>query len=114
MRRFESYHPGQPLLGFDDPGEAPDAAPAGGRAVRLDGPTEFGLHGAAYTVAARRAKTPPAIDGILDDPVWREAPSVTGFRTWTPDFGLTMVGETTVHAAYDGENLYFAFRCYDP
>ena len=61
-----------------------------------------------------RTEAPPVIDGRLDDPVWQEAPFVTDFRTWRPDFGQTMVGETRTYMAYDGANLYFAFRAFDP
>jgi len=60
-----------------------------------------------------KTDTPPAIDGILDDPVWQKAPHVTGFKTWHPDYGIEMVDKTVVYYAYDRENLYFAFRCYD-
>jgi hypothetical protein len=55
----------------------------------------------------------PAIDGVLDDPAWQSAPSITGFRTWLPDFGKPMGDETTVFYAYDEENIYFAFRALD-
>jgi len=57
--------------------------------------------------------TPPVIDGVLDDEVWQKAPSETGFKTWYPDYGIDMVENTRVWYAYDRENLYFAFRCYD-
>ena len=60
-----------------------------------------------------RADTPPVIDGRLDDPVWTQAPSDTGFKTWRPDFGKDLPEETAVYYAYDRENLYFAFRCRD-
>jgi len=60
-----------------------------------------------------KTDTPPAIDGVLDDPVWRKAPSETGFKTWTPDYGKDMQENTIVYYAYDRENLYFAFRCLD-
>lgn len=60
-----------------------------------------------------RTSVPPIIDGLLDDAVWREAPSVTGFKTWYPDFGKTMADETTAYFAFDAENLYFAFRALD-
>jgi hypothetical protein len=53
------------------------------------------------------------IDGVLDDPVWKQAPSETGFKTWRPDFGKDMSERTVVYYAYDRENLYFAYRCYD-
>jgi hypothetical protein len=60
-----------------------------------------------------RAVTPPVIDGDLSDPVWQAAPTVTGFKTWMPDFGIEMKDQTVVYYAYDAENLYFAFRAFD-
>lgn len=57
--------------------------------------------------------TPPIIDGKLDDAVWQQAPTVTGFKTFTPDYGIDMPDQTVVYYAYDRENLYFAFRCFD-
>ena len=56
---------------------------------------------------------PPVIDGILDDAVWQQAPSETGFKLYYPDYGADMEEDTVVWYAYDRENLYFAFRCYD-
>jgi len=56
---------------------------------------------------------PPVIDGALDDPVWLEAPSVSDFKTFIPDFGRDLSEETLAYYAYDSENLYFAFQCYD-
>lgn len=60
-----------------------------------------------------KTETPPVIDGILNDPVWQKAPHETGFKTYHPDYGIDMVENTVVYYAYDRENLYFAFRCYD-
>ena len=60
-----------------------------------------------------KTSNPPVIDGVLDDQVWKEAPFETGFKTWYPDYGKDMSDETRVWYAYDRENLYFAFRCYD-
>jgi hypothetical protein len=60
-----------------------------------------------------KTDSPPVIDGILDDPVWQSSPKETGFKTWSPDFGLDMKEKTEVFYAYDRENLYFAFKCYD-
>ncbi|HWP81693.1 MAG TPA: DUF5916 domain-containing protein [Bacteroidota bacterium] len=62
----------------------------------------------------RRVSSPPVIDGRLDDPIWETAPSVTSFRTFAPDFGKVMPESTVVYTAYDEENIYFAFRCFDP
>ena len=60
-----------------------------------------------------RTKTPPLIDGILDEPLWQRAPHETGFKTYHPDYGIEMKENTVVYYAYDRENLYFAFRCFD-
>jgi hypothetical protein len=60
-----------------------------------------------------RASKPPVIDGRLDDDVWQTSARVTGFRTWMPDYGVTMTNQTVVYMAYDAENLYFAFRAFD-
>lgn len=61
-----------------------------------------------------RTETPPILDGRLDDALWQQAPYVTGFRTFIPDFGHVMPESTVAYFAYDAENLYFAFRCFDP
>ncbi|HEX9829760.1 MAG TPA: DUF5916 domain-containing protein, partial [Bacteroidota bacterium] len=58
--------------------------------------------------------TAPVIDGKLDDAVWSQAPYVTGFRSFIPDFGKMIPESTVVYMAYDRENLYFAFKCLDP
>lgn len=60
-----------------------------------------------------RTEMPPVIDGVLDDPVWKEAPRESGFKTWDPDYGKDMREGTIVYYAYDRDNLYFAYRCYD-
>jgi hypothetical protein len=70
--------------------------------------------GAGGTLTPLRAENPPVIDGVLDETLWQDAPYVTGFRTWMPDFGKEMVGETRAYMAFDGSNLYFAFRALDP
>jgi hypothetical protein len=64
--------------------------------------------------APLRTESPPVIDGRLDDAVWQRAPYVSDFRTWAPDYGKEMVGETRTYMAYDGSNLYFAFHAMDP
>ena len=68
---------------------------------------------AAEPLRPMRVVHPPAIDGRLDDEIWQQAPSVTGFKTWLPDYGVTMANQTIAWFAYDAENLYFAFRALD-
>jgi uncharacterized protein DUF5916 len=57
--------------------------------------------------------TPPVIDGNLDEPTWKSAPHVSHFITYAPDFDIVPKEQTDVALAYDRQNLYFAFRCYD-
>ena len=56
---------------------------------------------------------PPIIDGNLNEPFWKFTPHVSGFKTFAPDFDVVPKEQTDVALAYDRENLYFAFRCYD-
>jgi hypothetical protein len=60
-----------------------------------------------------RVETAPIIDGKLDDALWQECPTVSNFRTFAPDFGHDGSERTVGYMAYDNENLYFAFRCFD-
>lgn len=59
------------------------------------------------------ANDAPVIDGILDDAVWQEAQSVSGFKTFAPDFEKDMAFKTVAYWSHDAENLYFAFKSYD-
>ncbi|MCX6560517.1 MAG: DUF5916 domain-containing protein [Candidatus Aminicenantes bacterium] len=60
-----------------------------------------------------KTETPPVLDGKLDDPVWAAAPSVSDFETFIPEFGKKQPEKTVAYMAYDRENIYFAFRCFD-
>lgn len=60
-----------------------------------------------------RTKTPPVIDGKLDDQVWKEAAPITAFKSFAPDFGKDGSENTIAYASYDNENLYFAYYCFD-
>src|SRR6266704_2517169 len=68
----------------------------------------------APSVAATRAAQPPVIDGRDDDPVWREAPPVTGFQEWRPSEGGPPKLPTEAKIAYDAANLYVFVRAFDP
>lgn len=56
----------------------------------------------------------PSIDGVLDEAEWEQAAQVEGFRTFVPDYGATMIGDTRVYMGYDEHNLFFAFEAFDP
>ena len=60
-----------------------------------------------------KVKTPPIIDGNLEDWEWKDCLTVSSFKTFSPDFGKNASQLVTAYAAYDSDNLYFAFHCYD-
>lgn len=65
------------------------------------------------SVKPQKVEQAPVIDGVLDEELWQRAPTVTGFRTFVPDYDKPMGYTTRVMMAYDEENLYFAFKCED-
>ena len=86
--------------------------------LRIVAPALLGLAvpgaGEAQSWLPTRVEAPPALDGVLDDVTWAGASSVDGFRTYEPDYGSAMLGDTRVLMAYDESNLYFAFDVGDP
>ncbi|HKR66842.1 MAG TPA: DUF5916 domain-containing protein [Thermoanaerobaculia bacterium] len=60
----------------------------------------------SYT--AVRASAAPVIDGDLSDPVWANAPEITGFTQREPDEGKPAKLATKVKVAYDDNAIYFA------
>ncbi len=68
---------------------------------------------AKETIKPEKTSSPPVIDGILDEDVWNNSTGISGFRSFIPDFGKELPFNTIVWLAYDEENIYFAFKCYD-
>ena len=79
-------------------------------AVRANTETE-----SAYRVAMaiRIMGTPPQLDGVLDDEIWKMAPRHGGFRQRDPNEGEPVSEHTTFQVAYDDEAVYFGIMCYD-
>lgn len=59
-----------------------------------------------------QAATAPVLDGKLDDPVWQQAPLVSGLLAYGGD-RLAKV-QTSFRVLYDAENLYFGIQCDEP
>ena len=59
-----------------------------------------------------RTDSPPVIDGILDDEVWRSAAHITEFTQQQPLDGAPASEETDVYIAYDSEHIYFGFHAH--
>ena len=91
------------LAPFTDTGVEPAAQPepAAGFAVAT-----------RRAVQVRRTGDPPAIDGRLDDAVWRDAVRITDFVQTNPIEGAPPTERTEVRIAYDADHLYFAFRAH--
>ena len=70
---------------------------------------DAGLVTGRPTVRPTRTDTPPVIDGLLDDEVWRSAALITEFVQQAPLDGAPATEETEVYVAYDSENIYLAF-----
>jgi hypothetical protein len=86
-----------------------------GLALSLQLSDQLPVHAPTDTVAiAIRADVQPVIDGKDDDPVWRTAPTITGFRQWQPTEGEKARFRTEAKIAYDAANLYVFVRAFDP
>jgi hypothetical protein len=63
---------------------------------------------------AVRADRPPVVDGRDDDPVWKSAVVITGFRVFDPKEDGDPSFPTEARVAYDADNLYVFTRMFDP
>ncbi|MBP1659578.1 MAG: putative rane associated hydrolase, partial [Candidatus Aminicenantes bacterium] len=65
------------------------------------------------TVQAVRAAEPIALDGRLEEAVWKSTPAATGFTQNDPNDGSPATEPTDVWVAYDDHALYVAAFCRD-
>jgi hypothetical protein len=64
-------------------------------------------------LAVHATGTPPQIDGVLDDPAWRDAAHSDAFRQVSPVENAAPTERTEVWVTFDADNLYVAIRCHD-
>ena len=69
--------------------------------------------GADKVVRIVRTATPPTIDGLLNDPVWRNAPFIEDMHQFRPADHVEPTQKTTVYLLYDDDYLYVAGRMWD-
>lgn len=60
-----------------------------------------------------KISTAPAVDGILDEDLWRSVPVMTDFVQSQPDAGAPATESTEVRIAYDDQALYVGIRSWD-
>jgi hypothetical protein len=65
------------------------------------------------TLQVYRIDAPPKIDGQIDEELWTRIQPASGFFQFDPVNGIDASEETFVWAAYDQDNLYFAFLMRD-
>ncbi|MGB9906804.1 MAG: DUF5916 domain-containing protein [Candidatus Saccharicenans sp.] len=76
-------------------------------------PSDRTASGAAiYQVS--RADSRIKIDGLLNEAAWQSATVIPLIYEWTPGDNIEPPVKTDCLVTYDQNNLYVAFRCYDP
>ncbi len=65
------------------------------------------------TIRATRIREPIALDGRLDEGVYRSVPAVNGFIQQEPDEGAPVTENTDAWIFFDDDTLYIAARCWD-
>ena len=69
--------------------------------------------GARPSIGLAQTEEAPVIDGILDDPAWRNAASFSDFTQVEPEEGDEPSEETTVFLTQTTGSLYIGVRCFD-
>ena len=65
------------------------------------------------TIRAVRVVSPLRIDGQLDESVYSEVPSASGFIQVEPDEGAPATNRTEVWLLFDDTNIYLSVRCWE-
>jgi hypothetical protein len=65
------------------------------------------------SATATRLHTPPVIDGILDDNVWKTCDTIDDFTQFIPVYNVKPSQRTVVRIGYDDNAVYIAAMMYD-
>ncbi len=65
------------------------------------------------TVTIPKFTASPAIDGKLDDEIWKQAAVLRDLIQTSPNDNVAATKPTKVYLGYDEKNLYVAFKCWD-
>jgi hypothetical protein len=96
-----AVHAGQDETDFDGP-----AAPISPAVISRD------ASGRA-TIRAVRIATPLRVDGRLDESLYTSVPPISDFIQQEPEEGAPATEKTEMWLAFDADNLYVAFRCWE-
>ncbi|HMJ18792.1 MAG TPA: DUF5916 domain-containing protein [Gemmatimonadaceae bacterium] len=91
------------------------AAPTGAQSIQAqESPAGASATKTVAGATAVSAERPPVIDGRDDDPIWKSAPPITGFRVFDPKEDGDPTFQTEAKVGYDAENIYVFVRMFDP
>jgi len=71
------------------------------------------LNAKEIVININRTEHKPVIDGVLDDSTWLNIEPITAFMQYWPVEGKPPTERTELYIAYDDDNFYLAFKCYD-
>lgn len=81
-------------------------------AMQFQGPVNDG-QARSLNVAAPRLEAQARVDGVLDEPVWRQAARLTGFSQYRPVDGRPAEDSTEVLVWYAPDALWFGIRAFE-
>src|SRR5712671_4015619 len=91
------------------------AAPTGAQPLQAqESPATASVTKTVPSALAFFAERPPVIDGRDDDPIWKTATAITGFRVFDPKEDGDPTFQTEAKIGYDAENIYVFVRMFDP
>ena len=76
-------------------------------------PSEVRARDAEGRTTIRAVDAPLRIDGAFDGALYTSVPAMTDFVQVEPDLGAPATEKTEVWIAFDGDNFYLSFRCWD-
>src|SRR5215208_1826193 len=65
------------------------------------------------TVRAVRVTTPPRLDGVLDEAFYTSVLPISDFIQQEPEQGSPATEKTEMWVAFDEDNIYVSFRCWE-
>ncbi|MCB0659062.1 MAG: carbohydrate binding family 9 domain-containing protein, partial [Saprospiraceae bacterium] len=64
------------------------------------------------SILVRTTKEPIHIDGVMDEPAWQRADTITDFWLWFPDDTSRAKYQTQIFMLRDAKNIYVAAKCF--
>ncbi|HMH86408.1 MAG TPA: DUF5916 domain-containing protein, partial [Gemmatimonadaceae bacterium] len=88
-------------------------APVRAQTIQAQAAADHSTSVSVTSATAARAERPPVIDGRDDDPIWKTATAITGFRLFDPKEDGEPTLQTEAKIGYDAQNLYIFTRMFD-